>query len=851
MTAPTFFSVEYNGFLTVSDLFANIYTQMTGISGVAGSQQFFDVINVSHPYDPSPGGNGGSLRDLYDTAAERYPTITIRSNTIPDMKTWKANVRATGSTYKPGDKLFIAKADAAPTTILGVDQPQPYVVVTKTGDATTGVFYTDPATAVPAKILEVSDVVNGAIGFSGTDYPVFDQDFDISSLGAPDPIDAIINPGGPINIYQPLKESTLVPGTPGTTKATDVSLCFYRGMPDFYSFTLEAAGFVDPLNSNTRISNLYQDDNNTANRQPWRVQFVISGPQQALGSIATPLQMAYDPRLGRVSIAKITNELGAVVDNVGSLGAWQPSGAFTQSNFTQGFVNRTQRVGLQDRTYPLSYILTIAERGFFLGIWEGNWSTQLANAGQPNNAASNFFNWVLVQRPADRNNGRILLTGKAPVFAINGVDYIYYKSVVREADVLHPSSGPTLQSGTGKLIISTRAPYKVLGNIDLANNLMTQFSQELEIGSSIWDPDTNTYVGTIGSIFDDRTAFLDGKPPTDAIAKLDLAKTSLARTKSILTSNLAKPGVIDGTALVNFNYIGPNQTPYRIYADKHSDGSHMLFNSENQVALTEDKTYLLTFPHNLTTPRFRYTEELDLMGTTSSDVVRTGQEIQFSTYGEWGPRTYRAMPGSDINNTGLRVATLVRPQGPKLLGIQTTANLGIVVDHYDPAQKYWTSSTIDPVTGLATPCVEPLPPGGNLSMAGYTTAALAWDPTLNSGAGGQARPGPVYAGQLWDPLLHNIQINGLAIPAAWPGHGQAIEYSITRNLAQITALGLQIDPVTGVFGVQPTVTNIQDIGFIQDTIIPFTITIKNDSQDGEVPPGQNSIDVYILYKPTV
>jgi len=83
------------------------------------------------------------------------------------------------------------------------------------------------------------------------------------------------------------------------------------------------------------------------------------------------------------------------------------------------------------------------------------------------------------------------------------------------------------------------------------------------------------------------------------------------------------------------------------------------------VSLTEDKTYLLSFPHNLTTPRYRYTEELDMIGTTSSDVVMSGQDIQFKTYGEVGPRTYRALPANGPLNTGLRIAVLWAPQGPK------------------------------------------------------------------------------------------------------------------------------------------------------------------------------------------
>ena len=54
-----------------------------------------------------------------------------------------------------------------------------------------------------------------------------------------------------------------------------------------------------------------------------------------------------------------------------------------------------------------------------------------------------------------------------------------------------------------------------------------------------------------------------------------------------------------------------------------------------------------------------------MIGYTSADVVMAGQEIQFTTYGEDGPRTYLAMPSSNPLNTGFRIAVLVAPQGPK------------------------------------------------------------------------------------------------------------------------------------------------------------------------------------------
>jgi hypothetical protein len=87
----------------------------------------------------------------------------------------------------------------------------------------------------------------------------------------------------------------------------------------------------------------------------------------------------------------------------------------------------------------------------------------------------------------------------------------------------------------------------------------------------------------------------------------------------------------------------------------NSEDNHLLFNPENQISLTEDKKYLVSFPHNLSTPRFRYTEELDLVGLTSADVLMSGQVITINTYGEAADRNYLALPPSGKYNTGLRI----------------------------------------------------------------------------------------------------------------------------------------------------------------------------------------------------
>ena len=465
MAVPFFYSVERQGYTTVSSLMRDVYVDM--------KNNGFTLINLS---------NDGK------TTANTAP-----SDYTGNLTSFTARVEASGDTsHALGTKLYIQEGTRP--SFAGVERDPPYVLVTRVKNNANN----------QPRVSEVSQVI------CDYDYPIWNDE-----------------PNGFI---------TTTTDKQGNTPSGVIISLTKGNKPDYFTFTMEASGSVDPLNSILLPE---------AERQPWRLQFRIVDPQKVAASVATPLQMYYDEELGRVKISTITDDTGAIVDNVGSTGAVQPAGVFSDTDINQGLYNRKVRVANNPETFPLSYLLTITDRGFFLGIWEGSWSTTRAQ----NTATSNYFNWVLVQRPVDRNTGVTLTRGKCPVFHVNGVNYKYYKSVVRESDVLHPTSGP--------------APS------------------------------------------------------------------------------------------------------YRVFADSHSEDSHMILNSSNQVALTEDKTYLLSFPHNLTTPRFRYTEELDIIGATSSDVVMSGQDIQFTTYGEWGPRTYRAMPPSRAFNTGLRIAVLHAPTGPR------------------------------------------------------------------------------------------------------------------------------------------------------------------------------------------
>jgi len=364
--------------------------------------------------------------------------------------------------------------------------------------------------------------------------------------------------------------------------------------------------------------------------QPWRLALDVYSPQQVAVYAATPLQLT-----DTGNIARVTNENGEIVDTAGAMGS-QPTGSMSApisaaavvpgkvysilrvkdpanptsivTGFTalvetqdgaissvsgdkpgqfftcispkpvsimgdgqvlkmdgtpwsgdssQGFVNRTIRVGAYPQAYPLTYAVTITDHGLFFGMWEGTWSTLQRTL---NAKKDNYFNWLVIQRPVNRFTGKTLTTGRAPVFCINSVGYKYWKFIVREADILHPSQGDPM------------------------------------VKSSIYD----------------------------AVTKAPLLQT----------------------------------TYYRVPADQHSEDSFAVINTSNQIALTEDSKYLVGFLHNLTTPRFRYSEEIDMIGQTSADVCMSSNDISLTTYNESGPRLYRAMPSNNKYNSGLRICIL-------------------------------------------------------------------------------------------------------------------------------------------------------------------------------------------------
>ena len=218
------------------------------------------------------------------------------------------------------------------------------------------------------------------------------------------------------------------------------------------------------------------------------------------------------------------------------------------------------------RAYPMSYMLSMTNRGMYLGVWEDSqeeipqstWETdagKTANETPRTESADGYgkspFRWFVVQRSVDRLTGHVrgggalrgdndpgLELSRCPVFCVGGTTTPkqFYKFIVRENDVVSPSR--------------------------------------------------------------------------------------------------------------------------RKYAAFNSTDSPAVLNPFPQNSITESGEYVVTFINNLSTPRFRYSDELDMVGTVGADVVGGGTKINVYVYGETKPRTYTAAYATRQYGTGMRIMVL-------------------------------------------------------------------------------------------------------------------------------------------------------------------------------------------------
>lgn len=234
------------------------------------------------------------------------------------------------------------------------------------------------------------------------------------------------------------------------------------------------------------------------------------------------------------------------------------------------FIDRTRLTLADGYAYPMSYRLTVSDRGFALFVWE-----------EGHDREATLFSWVMAQRPVDNKTGQVYKTGKSPVHCVYGLMNNF-------------SENPSW---------SDRGVYNIRRFIVRESDINVPY-------------------------------------PLGAVTRSSRAE--LPDENSICMGVVATHDTRDYNAILN-----PMQ----------------------QVSISEDNKYILTFPNGLNTARYAYAHELDMIAYTSADVVAQGTIVPVTVYGEAQPRKYAAMGANGPNNTGMRILMLIEgggvsPSGP-------------------------------------------------------------------------------------------------------------------------------------------------------------------------------------------
>lgn len=232
--------------------------------------------------------------------------------------------------------------------------------------------------------------------------------------------------------------------------------------------------------------------------------------------------------------------------------------------------------------FPMSFVLSITERGFFFSLWE-----------QTSDDVGNRNSWILIQRPVDHVTGAVYNTGKAPVHCMY---QIMTKQVHR----------PWLQQEESRVVVGAT------GNPPATLNLMSPKAVNIRR-------------------FIVRESDIEAPYPT--------------------------PRYVKDAFGVRMDY-AEGGFPFGVPCDEHTVDYAAVINARQQVAITENNKYVITFPNGFNTARYAYTHELDLIAYTSADVISADTEVSITVYGEATPRVYKAIQSNGPNNTGMRILVL-------------------------------------------------------------------------------------------------------------------------------------------------------------------------------------------------
>ena len=269
-------------------------------------------------------------------------------------------------------------------------------------------------------------------------------------------------------------------------------------------------------------------------------------------------------------------------------------------------------------SYPFSYRLTMTERGIFLYIHDDAASDQ-----------ADDYAWLAVQRTVNNETG-VTRTDEGSKFPLH---------------TMYSCSRDSIYSRDAGVYFSQEA-----ANLQNAENTV----------DTVYDESGNTY--NLSNLDNSKTFYiLSPYDREDYLADEYTAKNIwrfVAREFDIL-----KP------------------TDVHKFATRHQVDSNAVINPLEQLSITDENRFVITFPTGLTTQRFMYPkEEMDLICFSSAEVVAESSNIPMTTYKYDGTsidkRRYQGMRSTAAFGNGMRIMALVNGQN--------IHNSDVVLDINDP-----------------------------------------------------------------------------------------------------------------------------------------------------------------------
>ena len=255
-------------------------------------------------------------------------------------------------------------------------------------------------------------------------------------------------------------------------------------------------------------------------------------------------------------------------------------------------------------TYPFSYRLTMTERGMLIYFYDEAAGDQ-----------ADDYAWMCTQRTVNNQTG-MPRTDEASKFPVH---------------TLYSCSRESLYSQDFGVYFSASA-----ANLQTAENTI----------NTVYDISGNTY----------NLSNLDNSDDFYIMSPYD--------REDYLADEYTAKNIWRFVAR-EFDILKP--TDVHKYATRHQIDSNAIINPLEQLSITDENRFVITFPTGLTTQRFMYPkEETDLICFSSAEVVAEASNIPMTTYLYDGvtsdKRRYQGMRSTAAYGNGMRIMVLVNSQ---------------------------------------------------------------------------------------------------------------------------------------------------------------------------------------------